>query len=388
MNRYARDRAFHHRLTGDHAVAAAAISLSVAKGHRRRLRVGETSAIPWVRRAFLRTGPKTFHLDPSTGRVRLSLRNGEWASFQLHLAPYHLERLAAPDTRVKQLHLTARHAVLFLESPAPVPFAPTSLLALDTNESSLDGVTVTAGGTAPARVGFRDVALIQVRHAGRRRRLAKKKATDRRVGRRLLAREGRRERNRVRSRLHALTRKLVDAAVHHRAALVLEDLSRLPQPRRRRKARGSAPRPRFKPSSSRFRRRLSSWPRGELHRQLAYKAAERGVTLYKVNPYRTSVTCPRCGGLTYPRSRVRPKFTCASCGWSLDRQINAGVNLARTVLRDYGRTELGGLRLDLDALSQEVVRPRYPFAKSKGQGRSVRRGRETAEGSPRADYLP
>lgn len=89
------------------------------------------------------------------------------------------------------------------------------------------------------------------------------------------------------------------------------------------------------------------------------------MPVYWVNPFRTSTTCPKRGGYAGPRSRVGPTFVCAnrSCGWKLDRQLNAGANVGRTVLRDYGRTELGGLRLDLDALSREAMRPRYPFEK-------------------------
>jgi transposase len=66
-------------------------------------------------------------------------------------------------------------------------------------------------------------------------------------------------------------------------------------------------------------------------------------------------------------------FDCAHCGWSKDRQRNAGENLARTVLRETA--ELGGLRLGLDALSKDVVRPLFPPGPPGGNGRSGRRGR-------------
>jgi hypothetical protein len=60
----------------------------------------------------------------------------------------------------------------------------------------------------------------------------------------------------------------------------------------------------------------------------------------------------------------------------MDRQSNAGVNIGRIVLRDYGRAELAGLRLDLDALSDEAMIPHYPFEPSDGDGRSGGRGRD------------
>ncbi len=68
------------------------------------------------------------------------------------------------------------------------------------------------------------------------------------------------------------------------------------------------------------------------------------------------------------------RFDCGKCGWSLDRQLNAGLNLGLTVLR---RTAgLGGLRLDPDALSEDAVRPLY----GSGNDRFARVERREREG--------
>ena len=371
LSRFARNRALVHQLTGQHAVVSSDIALALAKGHRRRLREGLHPRVPYIRRLFLRTNPKTFHLDSDSGKVRLSLRNGEWCSFVLPLSDYHRDRLCGDGVRIKQLQVSPDRAIFFLERPAPEPYAATSLLALDTNESSLDGVSVDSQESHLVQVPFPEVRRIQATHFVRRRKLNKKKTHDRRVARRLLRTEGRRERHRVKSRLHVLTSRLLDILARHHAALALEDLSRMPIPRRGRGAR--------------TRRRLSSWPRRELHRQLEYKAADRGVPVYWVNPFRTSITCPKCGEITRPRSRVGPTFTCGHCGWTMDRQLNAGLNVGRTALREIA--ELGGLRLDLDALSHDARRPRYPFEKSDGHGRSGRRGRDPKGAPPKGGKL-
>lgn len=360
LSRFARDRASVHQITGTHAVVAADLALSLAKGHWRRLRQGHQPRAPYIRRRFLRTNASTFHFDRDSGKIRLSVRYGVWCSWYVHVAPYHHTVLAAPGVRIKQLYVSSDKVVLFLEHSPPEPYTPTSLLALDTNESSLDGITVTRKASRCVLVSFPEIQAIQARHFVRRRFLAQKKAHDRRVARRLLRKEGERERHRVRSRLHALTKRLIDVAVRHHAALALEDLGRFPVAKR---------------AAPRTRRRLSSWPRRELHRQLEYKAQDRGVPVYFVNPYRTSTTCPRCGEHSKPRSRVGPTFTCDRCGWAMDRQLNAGLNVGRTVLRE--QAELGGLRLSLDALSKDAVRPLYPFEKSNGHGRSGRRGRDS-----------
>src|SRR5439155_5062243 len=120
----------------------------------------------------------------------------------------------------------------------------------------------------PTVLPFHGVRRIQETHFRRRRRLARKKARDRRVMRAFLNREGRRERNRIRQRLHVLSKRLVQAADSRRAAIVLEDLT----------LHGAGGR------SRKMNRRLSSWPRGEIHRQIEYKAALVGVPIIKVNP--------------------------------------------------------------------------------------------------------
>jgi IS605 OrfB family transposase len=348
-----------HRITGQHAIVAANLALSIAKAHRQRTRRGGSATIPYIRRRFIRTNTRTFHFDPDTGKFRLSLRYGEWASGSVLVSQHHRETLSTPGVRVKQLHVTEDRVVLFLEHEVPDRYSPKAILALDTNESSLDGVLVTKRSARWVRAAFPEVRTVQARHFSRRRYLGRKKALDRRLARVLLRREGRRERHRVKSRLHVLSKQIVEAAARKKSAIALEDFSKLAR------SRGWA--------SSRFRRRMSSWPRGELHRQIEYKAAERGVPIYWVNPFRTSITCPRCGEITRPRSRVGTMFDCAHCGWSKDRQLNAGMNVARTVLRE--NVELGGLRLDPDALSKDVVRPLFALGPPRANGRSGRRGR-------------
>src|ERR1700690_4143493 len=190
---------------------------------------------PYVRRPFVRADDASFHLDPIPQRVRISLRSGVWTSFGIRLSSYHRAVLATPGLRPKQLHIAADRVVLYYEKPAPEPYAPRSILGLDANERSLDGVCVTSRATRAVTVPFPEISVLQQRHVDRRRRIARKKAHDRRVGRRLLNREGRRERHRVLDRLHVLTKNLVEVVRKHRAALALEDFAKLARTHRRRR---------------------------------------------------------------------------------------------------------------------------------------------------------
>jgi hypothetical protein len=60
----------------------------------------------------------------------------------------------------------------------------------------------------------------------------------------------------------------------------------------------------------------------------------------------------------------------------MDRQLNAGLNIGMTALRET--KELGGLRLALDALPQDVVRPLYA---SEGRLRDAQVERRTGKGT-------
>ncbi len=126
-----------------------------------------------------------------------------------------------------------------------------------------------------------------------------------------------------------------------------------------------------------MRRRLSSWPHRELHRQIEYKAEERGVPVIKVDPRYTSKTCPRCGEIKQRRSRVGRVSVCDKCGWRKDRQINAGLNICNTALAELPeamRRGLGGLRLDPDALADDAVILLYSSGNAGAHGVSGRPG--------------
>jgi IS605 OrfB family transposase len=368
LSRYARNRAREARVNGRMSLAAANIARGLASGHRRRLRQGVRCRVPCVRAPFVRVPQESFHLDLATGKLRLSLRNGEWASLTVPISEYHRKTLLDPNHRVTQVHIGLRRIVVIYAKAAPEPYSPTSIVALDTNESSLEGVRVHSAGATWVGVMFPELRAIQARHFGRGRYLGRKKSHDRRLSRLLLRREGWRERHRIRSRIHNLSRSVIDQLAAEHSALVLEDLTGLPQ--RRRRLANSGP-SRFR--SRDVRRRLSSWPRGELHRQLAYKAQDRGVPVVWVSPYLTSRTCPKCGEVSEHRRRVGTRFDCAHCGWSCDRQLNAGLNIGLTALR--GTAGLGGLRLDPDALSEDGVRPLYPSGNDR-RARVERRERE------------
>ncbi len=124
-------------------------------------------------------------------------------------------------------------------------------------------------------------------------------------------------------------------------------------------------------------RRLASWPRGEIHRQIEYKAALAGVPVIKVNPQWTSKTCPVCGARR--RDRVGQDFVCLACDWEMDRQINAGMNILKTALAS-NEALARAVRFRPGALRHDVVSPLYDLLREGGGAREEPSGVELQAG--------
>ena len=319
-SRYRLSKVAYRTLSAEHDVykqylpSAFGVALSVLKVHRRRIRRGKRTSVPYLRRPMLMAENQSYRLDRETGRLRIPVRGTEGIQLDLPLSAWHRSFLSDPSWGLGSLTVTPDRIVVVVRRDAPEPYAPAAAIALDTNEASLDGVAAWGDSATLVTVPFPEVRIVQATHVRRRRRLARRKANDRRVMRSLLRKEGRREHDRVRQRLHLVSKGVVATAKERRAAIVLEDL-RIPQ------GGGRGPR---------MRRRLSSWPRGELHRQIEYKASAAGVPLIKVHPAWTSKTCPACGARR--RDRVGQDFVCLACDWEMDRQHNAGLNILKTAL--------------------------------------------------------
>jgi len=105
-----------------------------------------------------------------------------------------------------------------------------------------------------------------------------------------------------------------------------------------------------------MKQRFATWPYGEIHRQIVYKAAVAGVPVIKVNPAWTSKTCPACGALR--RDRVGKDFVCLVCDWEMDRQHNAALNILKSALAS-NEALARAVRFQPGALRHDVVSPLY-----------------------------
>jgi len=345
-SRHRLTRAAYRTFSAEHAVykqyipSAFEVALAVLKVYRRRMRKGKRTSIPFMRRLMLKAENQSYRLDRETGRLRIPIRATEAVQLHVPISEWHRLFLHDSSWELGSMTIVPGKVLLAVRKEAPRPHESTSAIALDTNEDSLDGVIASADIARLVTLPLDGVRQVQTTHFRRRRYLAKRKAHDRRVRRRLLRQDRQRERDRVRQRLHRVSKSLVASAKDRQAVIILEDLS----------LHGAGGR------SRRMNRRLSSWPRREIHRQIEYKAAFAGVPIIKVNPQWTSKTCPVCGARR--RDRVGKDFVCLACDWEMDRQINAGLNILKTALAS-NEALARAVRFQPGALRHDVVSPLY-----------------------------
>jgi len=352
------DLSARHFIHKKYISSAFEVALSILKAHRRRLRKRKKSSVPYMRRLMLRADNQSYWLDRDEGRIRIPIRGTEGVQLQLPLSNWHRSILSDPSWELGSLTVVPGSIIVVVRQEAPLPYEPRSAIALDTNEDSLDGVIAGRDSPALLTIPLDGVRNVQATHFRRRRKLAQRKARDRRVARRLLRREGRRERNRVRQRLHNVSKSLIEFAQADHSAIVLEDLT----------LHGAGGR------SRKMNRRLSSWPRGLIHHLIEYKAALAGVPVIKVNPAWTSKTCPVCGARR--RDRVGKDFVCLMCDWEMDRQINAGMNILKTALAS-NEALARAVRFQPGALRDDVVSPLYDLLRGGGGAREEPSGVES-----------
>jgi len=345
-SRFRLSETLYSELSRDHDIlklyilSAFGVALSALSARRRHARHEQNADRPYMKRLMARLAKSGYRLDRATGHLRIPVKAHEYLEFDLPLSRWHHSFLDDPTWDLGSLTMVPGKIILTLRREVSPPYEPTSVIALDTNEDSVDGVVARQGEAQLMTVSFGGIRQVQSTHFRRCRRLAFKKAHDRRLARRLLGHEGERERHRVLQRLHRVSKHLVGTALLGEAAIVLENLKL----------------PNAGVWSRKMNRRLASWPRRELHRQIEYKAALAGVPVIKVNPAWTSKTCPVCGARR--RDRVGQDFVCLRCDWEMDRQHNAACNILLSALAS-NEALARAVRFRPGALRDDVVSPLY-----------------------------
>jgi len=154
------------------------------------------------------------------------------------------------------------------------------------------------------------------------------KRNDVRIRKKLFSKYGKKEKNRVHQLLHSVSKQIVS----QNQGIVLEDLKGIRKLYRKGNGQGK-----------KFRGKMNTWSFYELQRQIEYKAKWNGLPIQYVKAHGTSSRHSECGAkLVSEENRM---MKCIKCNVTIDRDINASMNiLAR------------GLRFDPDGLQSEAVK--------------------------------
>ena len=129
--------------------------------------------------------------------------------------------------------------------------------------------------------------------------------------RRLLHKIRNKQSRRTKYENHKVSKQIVDYAVKHRRAIVLEKLEKVRRGRMRHYVE------------------KSQWSFYQLFRFILYKAALHGVMVMEADPAYTSQECSRCHQISKPNGK---SFRCGSCGHHDHRDANAAFSLSERVM--------------------------------------------------------
>jgi len=272
-------------------------------GNKRR------KGIPYVRKAFLKLDNQSYQLNHLLLRIPTTPRN--FIFLVLEGSCYHLSFIDDPDLRRGSVTITERSVSVAFSRQVPL-LEPLGYLGLDINERN---VTVSASDDYEHKFTEPDeVVEIRERYREIRAKIASATRGDKRIGKELLAKYGRREKDRTTQRIHRMTKAIVSYAERNRFGIKMERLKGIRKLYRKGNGQGKS-----------FRGRMNTWVFGETQRQTDYKAAWLGVPANYVNPRGTSSNCPDCGSRVVPLADR--KLYCPKCDKVWDRDDLASKNV-------------------------------------------------------------
>jgi putative transposase len=264
---------------------------------------------PYIKRAFLKLDSQSYRLNHLLLRIPTTPRHFTFLTLQG--SDYHLSFIDDPGLRRGSVTITNRTVSIAFSKRVPM-VNPLGYIGMDVNEKN---VTVSAtNGYEHKFTELGEVVEIKERYREVRAKIGSLTRQDRRIGKQLLAKYGRRERNRTTQRIHKVTRQIVDYAKENHFGIKMEKLTGIRKLYRKGNGQGTS-----------FRGRMNTWVYGETQRQTDYKAKWEGVPDWYVNPRGSSSNCPDCG------SRVTPlqdrKLYCAPCDKVWDRDDLASKSI-------------------------------------------------------------
>jgi putative transposase len=290
-----------YHLHSHYVLSACEVAFSVYRNKKRK-------SLPRFRSNFIKLDNESYQLNHLLLRIPTTPRN--FVFLTLRGSDYHQSFIGNTSLRRGSVTITTSSVVIAF-SKGVESLVPRGFIGIDINERN---ATASATDGWCARFGeLGDVAEIKERYKIIRGRISQATGKDRRITRELLAKYGRREVDRTKSRLHEVTTRIVEHARENGLGIKMEKLTGITRLYRK----GNK-------LSASFRGRMNSWVFGETQRQIEYKSKWEGVPIWYVNPRGTSSNC-LCGSRV-ARLEDR-KLYCPKCDRVWDRDDLASKNI-------------------------------------------------------------
>ncbi|MDV3277452.1 MAG: transposase [Nitrososphaerales archaeon] len=263
---------------------------------------------PCVKRAFLKLDNQSYLLNHLI--LRIPNKPRQFIYLTLQASDYQLSFIDDQTLKRGSITITA-HTISIAFSKEIAEIEPLGNVGIDVNERN-----VTASDTLGNTKVYDTSEVAEVKEVYRviRARIGRKTRQDNRVGQKLYAKYGRRERNRTTQAIHRVSKAIVQHAKEDKLGIVMEKLKGIRNLYRKGNGQGTA-----------FRGRMNSWTFHEVQRQIEYKARWECIPISYVNPRGTSRNCPKCGSRVM--ALAERKLYCPSCHQTWDRDELASKNI-------------------------------------------------------------
>ncbi|HZY95460.1 MAG TPA: transposase [Candidatus Bathyarchaeia archaeon] len=283
-----------------HPYSIAEVAWSIVKKHKRWHRR------PIANRLMMKMDADNYSLNHSI--LSLPFKKGERLLIPVEYGEY--QRSFLLDETLKRGSMTMTESTIVIAfSKNTEAVNPLKKLGIDVNEKS---AVLSDGST----YDLSEVARLHTEYGLRRRDFSLRNSRDQRLKRKFSM--GSREKGRVKQFLNRVSKQIVHRAKQSRQAIVLERLQGIRYVHQKGNGKSRA-----------SRRRIAQWPFRELQHQIEYKAGWDGVQVEYVSPAWTSKVCHMCGLVNRRLKLTEREWRCPSCGATLDRDLNAAINIER-----------------------------------------------------------
>ena len=243
--------------------------------------------------------------------LRIPIAPGHYTFVQLRGGEHQLSMLRDPSLKLGALLITPDCVDIMVSKEVLEPMKTEGKDAYDLNIANVTGVST--GSKEPTVYDVSDIVRFNKKYS---EVLSHFRRNDRRIGKKLAAKYGRKRRDKTRSLLHLVSKRIVQSAAKDKHTIVLEKLTHI----RKRHERGRQKERRA------TRHAINTWPFWILQKAIKYKAAWEQIPVEFIDPKNTSRTCSACGSVN-KKLRFEREWRCPSCGAMLSRDVNAARNL-------------------------------------------------------------